>query len=53
MLGDCLLVFGGYNDEYYNDFSFIKLQKKVSITPAEELENINSAIEYELALSSC
>jgi len=34
MLGDCLLVFGGYNDLYYNDFSFIKLPKKASTVAA-------------------
>ena len=37
MLGDCLLVFGGYNDQYYNDFSFIKLPKKARTVCAHEL----------------
>ena len=29
LVGDCLLIFGGYNGKYFNDFSFIKLPRKI------------------------
>ena len=29
VMGDCLLVFGGYNGKYFNDFSYVKLPKKI------------------------
>ena len=28
LIGECLLIFGGYNGKYFNDFSYVKLPRK-------------------------
>ena len=28
LVGNCMLVFGGYNGRYFNDFAFLRLPKK-------------------------